>query len=127
MADDSTGGMQFSTFPSYDQIKNQIIIQKAIAENAVAEYYEKETDVRQRTARTSLIKLGLALTDYLYLIKDEENKQYFCYFLANPDQFDKMNELGAVLAIQKDIIYSLGISQIEQAKLPAWETYKELE
>jgi hypothetical protein len=127
MSETTGQGMQFSTFPSYDQIKNKIITQLAISENAVAEFYEKDTENRLRIARTSLIKLSIAVSDYQYLIVDTDIKQYFAYFLANPDYFNSMTELGAVLAVCKDICYTLGLTQIEQAKLPAWETFKELE
>lgn len=119
--------MQFSTFPSYDQIKNKIVVQLAIAENAVSEFYAKDTESRLRIARDSLIKLVNAISDYMYLIKDDENKQYVAYLLTNPHEFQEMTELAAVMAVCKDVIYTLGLSQIEQAKLPAWETYKELE
>jgi hypothetical protein len=120
-------GLNYSTFPSYDQIKNKIVVQLGIAENLVAEYYAKPQENRMLIARSSLIKLCLALTDYLYLIKDSQEKKYFCYFLSNPENYDNMNNLGAILILSKEIIYKLGISQIETAKLPSWDLYKELE
>jgi hypothetical protein len=120
-------GLNYSTFPSYDQIKNKIVIQLGIAENLTAEYYIRPQENKLILARGSLIKLSLALSDYLYLIKDNQEKKYFCYFLINPENFDKMVNIGAVLILCKEIIYKLGITQIETAKLPSWELYKELE
>lgn len=116
-----------STIPSYEQVKNKIVNQLAIAENLIAEYLVKPQPNKLILARLSLTKLSLAVSDYLYLAKDNENRDFLAYFLANPEEFETMTSFSAVLAVCKEIIYNLGITQIEVAKLPPWEAYKELE
>jgi hypothetical protein len=120
-------GMSFSTIPAYDMIKQKIVNQLAIAENAYSNYIVKQDSIKLKYARTALIKLSHAVSDYIYLLEESEAKQYFCLFLANPDQWQNVTDFGGVLAVCKDITYKLGITQIEMAKLPHYESYKELE
>lgn len=127
MSEGNTNSFTYSTIPSYEQIKNKIVNQLAIAENLYGEFTIKEDFLRENKARTSIIKLMLAVSDYLYVIDDSEDKQYFSYMLSNPDKLNTMTRLGAMLSVCKDIVYNLGITQIETGKINPWESYSELE
>jgi|SRR6056297_1416031 len=126
-SNDNNISTNFSTIPSYEQIKQKIVTQLAIAENNFSNYLSKQTDIKFKYARTALYKLSYAISDYFYLIEDSKEKQYICFFLSNPDYWEVLTDLAAILTLCKTVIYKLGITQIESAKLPQYESYKELE
>lgn len=116
-----------STIPAYEQVKNKIVQQLAIAEKFAAEYIIKDDYLNEKEARLAILKLAFACVDYMYLAKDDKNKKLFAYFMANPEEFKEITCITAVLATCKEIIYNLGITQIEVAKLPPWEAFREIE
>ena len=119
--------MSFSTMPAYEQIKQKIVVQLSIAENNYANYVGRPTDISEKKCRTSLHKLVIGVSEYFYLLESSDEKDYVSFFVANPDKWDDIHNLGAVLTLAKQVIYKLGITQIESAKLPVFESYKELE
>lgn len=119
--------LNYSTIPSYDQIKNKIVAQLSIAENLYSEFCMKKYNNKFKLAQMAIVKLMIAVSDYIYLIDDEEDKKYFTFMLSNPEQLINLNRIGAMLVMCKNIIYKLGITQIEIGRLPTWESFKELE
>ena len=47
--------------------------------------------------------------------------------MTDPEMFQSINAFNAVLAVAKEIIYNLGVTKIEVAKLPPWEAFREIE
>jgi len=127
MSGEDNISMEFSTIPAYDMIKQKIVTQLSIAENNYSNYIGRPNEIKLRYARTALYKLAYAISDYLYLLADSKEKQYLSFFLANPENWENLTDLGAILCVAKEVIYKLGITQIETAKLPQYESYKELE